>query len=134
MKRHTYRVQIAYDGAAFAAFAPVPGERTVWSTLRSALQAVAPGFGRMAAGGRTDRGVSATGQVISFISRDPVECAAIARAMTSSVPCDWRGGRDQPCPLHALRHHDVLAAWARVKAKGHADAVHAKLKELRAAA
>jgi tRNA pseudouridine38-40 synthase len=86
MKRFTYRVQIAYDGTAFAAFAPVPGERTVWSALRAALIAVAPGFGHLASGGRTDRGASATGQVISFISRDLVELDRIAQAIDEAVP------------------------------------------------
>lgn len=86
MQRSTYRLEIAYEGAAFASFAPVPGERTVWGVLRAALVKVAPGFGKLAAAGRTDRGVSATGQVVSFISRDPVDCAAIARAVDEAAP------------------------------------------------
>ncbi|MCK6547902.1 hypothetical protein L6R52_18770 [Myxococcota bacterium] len=86
MKRCTYRVELAYDGTAFAGFAHVPGERTVWSTLRAALGPVAPGFAKLAAAGRTDRGVSATGQVISFISRDPVDVDVIRRAIDDAPP------------------------------------------------
>lgn len=86
MMRHTYRVVIAYDGTAFAGFAPVPGERTVWSTLRTALIGVAPGFGKLAAAGRTDRGVSAVGQIISFIAQDPVPLDAVVRAIDDAAP------------------------------------------------
>jgi tRNA pseudouridine38-40 synthase len=86
VKRHTYAVTIAYDGRAFASFAPVPGQRTVWSVVREALISVAPGFGRLASAGRTDRGVSATAQVFSFIARDPVECEVIAAAIDRAAP------------------------------------------------
>lgn len=86
MRRCTYRVVVAYDGAAFAGFAPTPGELTVWSAVREALIRVAPGFGKLAAAGRTDRGVSATGQVMSFISRDPVDPEVITRAIDEAVP------------------------------------------------
>lgn len=86
MKRHTYRAVIAYDGTAFAGFAAVPGERTVWSTVREALIGAVPSFGKMAAAGRTDRGVSAIGQVISFISQDDVPLDRIARALDEAAP------------------------------------------------
>ncbi|MBI2373417.1 MAG: tRNA pseudouridine synthase A [Deltaproteobacteria bacterium] len=86
MKRHTYRARIAYDGTAFASFAHVPGELTVWSALRSALVSLGGGFGHLAAGGRTDRGVSATGQVISFIYRDFVPPDEICGAIDSVAP------------------------------------------------
>ena len=86
MKRATYRAVIAYDGTAFAGFAHVPGERTVWSTLRGALVRVVPGFNKLAAAGRTDKGVSAIGQVISFIGSEPVEPARIAQALDEAAP------------------------------------------------
>ncbi|MBI4814807.1 MAG: tRNA pseudouridine synthase A [Deltaproteobacteria bacterium] len=86
MKRHTYRVELAYDGAAFAGFSPVPNERTVASTFHGALCRLAPGFAKLAAGGRTDRGVSATGQVVSFIYRDPVDTEAIRSAIDAAAP------------------------------------------------
>ncbi len=86
MKRHTYRAVIAYDGTAFAGFAAVPGEVTVWSTVRSALIGAVPSFGKLAAAGRTDRGVSAIGQVISFVSQEDVPLDRIARAIDEAAP------------------------------------------------
>lgn len=86
MKRYTYRLEVAYDGTVFAGFTPVPGERTVWSALRDALVPVVPAFGRMAAAGRTDRGVSALGQVVSFISHEKVEPEVIMRAVDDAAP------------------------------------------------
>jgi tRNA pseudouridine38-40 synthase len=79
--RFTYRVELAYDGAAFAAFAVVPGQRTVWSAVRDALVPIVPDLSRLAAAGRTDKGVSAIGQVFSFVARQPIDCAVIARAL-----------------------------------------------------
>jgi len=86
MSRHTYRAVIAYDGTQFAGFAHVPGERTVWSVLQSALTSVVPGLGKLAAAGRTDRGVSAIGQVLSFHASEPVSVDAISRALHEAAP------------------------------------------------
>lgn len=61
-----HRVVLAYDGPAFAGYARQPERDTVEAALREALEPVAPGLRRMAVAGRTDRGVSAVGQVVSF--------------------------------------------------------------------
>jgi tRNA pseudouridine38-40 synthase len=86
LKRHTYRVQVAYDGNAFKSFAPVPGEKTVWSTIREALISVVPGFGKLASAGRTDKSVHATGQIVSFIARDKVDPDIVFRALDEAAP------------------------------------------------
>jgi tRNA pseudouridine38-40 synthase len=81
-----HAVVIAYDGAAFSGYARQPGRDTVEARLRDALEAVAPGLRRMAVGGRTDRGVSAFRQVVSFRSDHPVAPDAIAGAVEESAP------------------------------------------------
>lgn len=86
MKRFTYRVQVAYDGAAFKSFAHVPGEFTVWTTVREALIKVVPGFSKLAAAGRTDKNVHAVGQIFSFIARDSVEIDTIYDALDRAAP------------------------------------------------
>lgn len=86
MKRCTYRLEVAYDGTRFASFAPVPGELSVWTTVRDALISVVPGFSKLAAAGRTDKNVSAVGQIFSFISRDPVELEKIRTAIDEAAP------------------------------------------------
>ena len=86
MKRHTYRAEIAYDGSAFAGFCRQPGLRTVESTLVEALQPFIPELRGVAVGGRTDRGVDAAAQVISFWSRPALELVALHEAIGGVAP------------------------------------------------
>ena len=84
--RYTYRAVIAYDGAAFRGFACQPGLTTVEGTLRRALGPMFDPLGPISVGGRTDRGVHATGQVISFYGRRAVPTATLAEAIDAVVP------------------------------------------------
>ena len=58
------RLTLEYDGTGFRGWARQPGERTVETVVREALDAVYLGWDGLAAG-RTDTGVHATGQVAS---------------------------------------------------------------------
>lgn len=57
---------IAYDGAPFAGFANQPGQDTVQGRLESALKTVLRREVATTGAGRTDAGVHARGQVVSF--------------------------------------------------------------------
>ncbi len=59
---------VEYDGAAFSGFQFQSNAATVQQALEAALSRVAAAPVRIAAAGRTDAGVHATGQVISFTS------------------------------------------------------------------
>lgn len=62
----TVALKVAYDGAPFSGFARQPGQSTVQGALESALATL---FSREVAttcAGRTDAGVHAVGQVVSF--------------------------------------------------------------------
>lgn len=71
-----YRMVVAYDGSPFRGFAPNAGVRTVGGELCVALEKVIGGSVDLAVAGRTDAGVHARGQVVSFDARrgviDPV--------------------------------------------------------------
>jgi tRNA pseudouridine38-40 synthase len=86
MNRTTYRVELAYDGTAFAGFARQPDAETVESVLRLALRPVVPALSPLSPGGRTDRGVHATGQVVSFFSRERCPLGPIADAIDAARP------------------------------------------------
>jgi tRNA pseudouridine38-40 synthase len=58
------RVDLAYDGSAFAGFARQPDQRTVQGTLEGALSRLLGQDVTTTVAGRTDRGVHALGQVI----------------------------------------------------------------------
>jgi len=60
------RMTVAYDGTRFRGFAPNPGVRTVGGALGEALAKVLPHPVAITCAGRTDAGVHAWGQVISF--------------------------------------------------------------------
>ncbi len=82
--RRTFKVTLAYDGAAFFGFARQPDRVTVEGVLRAALAPIEASG--LAVAGRTDRGVSATGQVISFHTRAPVTVASIRDAIDRAAP------------------------------------------------
>lgn len=63
---HTLAMLVAYDGLPFAGFAAQPGQATVQSTLEAALEIAVRRKVRLAVAGRTDSGVHAMGQVVSF--------------------------------------------------------------------
>jgi tRNA pseudouridine38-40 synthase len=57
---------VAYDGSPFAGWAIQPGERTVQSEVSAALATVLREPVTLTVAGRTDRGVHALGQVVSY--------------------------------------------------------------------
>jgi tRNA pseudouridine38-40 synthase len=86
MKRANFRLDLAYDGSAFAGFQQQTGLRTVESTIVQAVQPLVPSLRGLAVAGRTDRGVHATGQVASFWTQlcpDPDE---IRERIDSAAP------------------------------------------------
>jgi len=84
--RFTYRAIVAYDGSRYCGFSLQPGERTVESVLLAALQPIVPELPRIACGGRTDRGVHATAQALSFYAREALACDTIASALDAADP------------------------------------------------
>lgn len=65
------RLLIAYDGTDFRGLAPNPGVRTVVGELERVLEPLLGYVPDIVMSGRTDAGVHATGQVLSFVSPDP---------------------------------------------------------------
>lgn len=60
------RAVVAYDGTDFAGFQIQRGRETVQGVLQAAIERISQQPVRLVAGGRTDAGVHAVGQVISF--------------------------------------------------------------------
>jgi tRNA pseudouridine(38-40) synthase len=86
VKRRTFRIGLAYDGAAFAGFQKQPGIQTVEGTLIEALRPILPSLKGLAVGGRTDRGVHATGQVASFWTLRPLDPGEVAARISAAMP------------------------------------------------
>lgn len=78
-------VALAYDGAAFSGFARQPGLRTVQGAIESALSTALRVPIEVVGAGRTDTGVHALGQVVSFPWADGVDAQALARSLNALV-------------------------------------------------
>jgi tRNA pseudouridine38-40 synthase len=94
----TVRLVVAYDGTGFHGMAPNQGVRTVAGVLTEALERVLRHPVALSVAGRTDKGVHAQGQVVSFtttVERDPV---ALVRAVNALC-----------APAVVVRHAAVVA-------------------------
>lgn len=77
----TYRIDLSYDGSGFHGYARQRDVRTVQGELEAALARVL-GPTATEVAGRTDAGVHARQQVVSFSTDSPVECDRLARSLT----------------------------------------------------
>jgi tRNA pseudouridine38-40 synthase len=78
------RLTLAYDGTGFHGWARQPGVRTIEGELSEALARMLPEAPGLSVAGRTDAGVHATGQVVSFHApggTDPRRLQAAINAM-----------------------------------------------------
>ena len=66
MSKPHSKLVLEYDGGPFAGWAAQPGKRTVSGELRAALATVLREPVELTVAGRTDRGVHALGQVVSY--------------------------------------------------------------------
>lgn len=80
---------VAYDGTHFFGYQVQPEKRTVQSEIEAALKKLHKGRPvRIAASGRTDRGVHAYGQVFHFTSDLQIPEENWAKALNSLLPQD----------------------------------------------
>ena len=79
---------VEYDGAGFAGWAVQPGLRTVEGVLSEALFTVLRQPVKMGVAGRTDAGVHASGQVVSFGAETDLRPALISYKATAVLPKD----------------------------------------------
>lgn len=84
----TLRLTLAYDGTDFVGFGLQRQGRTVQGELEAALAATLEEPVRVTPGGRTDSGVHARGQVISFHTTSRLPAEAIQRALNARLPED----------------------------------------------
>jgi tRNA pseudouridine38-40 synthase len=107
----TIRMTIAYDGTDFAGFQIQPGERTIQETLENAIAAVTGERSRVEGAGRTDSGVHARGQVVSFRTASVLDPSTLGRAVDATLPDD----------VAVLDVRDALPGFhARFSARGRA--------------
>lgn len=84
----TYRLVVEYDGTDFHGFQVQPQLRTVGGVLEGALCSLFHTEIGIAAAGRTDAGVHATSQVVSFKTRKEFPVGRLPLALNASLPPD----------------------------------------------
>ncbi len=94
------RLTLAYDGTGFHGWAKQREQRTVEGVLQTALQRLLRDVPKLSVAGRTDAGVHARGQVVSFRAADVVDVCRL------------------PPGLNALLAPEVVVTEARVVPHG----------------
>ncbi len=85
MERRFYGMRLWYDGARFRGFPRQPGLPTVEEALQEALRRAGV-RAHLFAAARTDAGVHALSQVVSFAIRAALEPEALRRALNAALP------------------------------------------------
>jgi tRNA pseudouridine38-40 synthase len=81
----TIRIDLAYDGTNFHGYARNPGVRTVQGALEDALSQVLGRPVETSVAGRTDAGVHARHQVVSFAAAEAIDLDKLARSLASMI-------------------------------------------------
>ena len=84
----TYRLVVEYDGSAFHGLQYQPELRTVAGALEDALSRIFHAPVKIGAAGRTDTGVHATGQVVSFHAERAFPIERLTLAVNGNTPPD----------------------------------------------
>ena len=79
------RLLVAYDGRGYHGFAAQPGVETVGGALIGAIERYLRHTIDLTCAGRTDSGVHAWGQVVSFDARADAEPASLQRALNRTL-------------------------------------------------
>ena len=87
---------VEYDGTAYGGSQYQKNSATIQGELEKALKKLTGERTRLALAGRTDAGVHAEGQVVSFRTRAPYEAEVFVRALNAHLPRDIvvRSARD----------------------------------------
>ena len=89
-ERSPLRLTVEYDGTAFCGFQWQPDVRTVTGVMEAALSVLFGGPVKIAGAGRTDAGVHATGQVVSFLPARDFPWDRFLIAINTLLPADLR--------------------------------------------
>lgn len=97
------RLVVEYDGTDYFGFQRIPGRKTIQGEIEWALTRITEEPVIIAGAGRTDAGVHALGQVVSFQSRGKIPIERIAIALNSVLPNDIviRSAEEMPEEFHA---------------------------------
>lgn len=99
----TLRLTLAYDGTNYRGWQIQPNGVSLQAVLERALQKYTGETIKVAASGRTDAGVHAVGQVVSFRTSLPAPCEGFLHGLQNRLPDDMmiRKVEEAPADFHA---------------------------------
>jgi tRNA pseudouridine38-40 synthase len=114
---HCIKLTLAYDGTAYAGWQIQPDRSTVQGVLEAAIERITGQAARTLASGRTDAGVHALGQVVSFRTDCKLAPDVLVRALNAKLPRDI-------AVLDAARADDDFHPIRDAKRKRYRYAIH----------
>ena len=109
------KLVLAYEGTGFHGFARQPGQRTVEGVLLDALERILVRRPRLSVAGRTDAGVHAEGQVVSFeATTDP---GGLQRALNGMLGPEIAVRRAGRAPAGFDARHSATARSYRYRVR-----------------
>ena len=81
-------LRVAYDGTAFAGFAPQPGQRTVYGVLLDAVRSLDPSVAALRGASRTDAGVHARDQAVALDPARAIPAKGWVLGLNAALPPD----------------------------------------------
>lgn len=86
--RRTLKLTVSYDGTRYSGWQRQPGRLTVQGQLERALERITREKIDVIGSGRTDAGVHALGQVVSFQTESALDAGTFQRALNGYLPHD----------------------------------------------
>ncbi len=104
----TIKLTLAYDGTDFAGWQRQTDRRTVQETVEAAIEKITGEHVSVLASGRTDAGVHALGQVVSFRTSSLLPVDVLRRALNAELPRSMAvlDVAEAPAGFHAT--HDAV--------------------------
>ena len=100
-----FKLVVAYNGGAYLGWQIQAAGRTIQAEIEQALAKITQESIRVTASGRTDSGVHALGQVVSFVSATRLTPEELQKALNGTLPPDIRilEAEYAPDDFHAVR-------------------------------
>jgi tRNA pseudouridine38-40 synthase len=109
------KVTVSYDGAEFYGWQVQPDAPTVQGTLASAIGRITGEKVLPQGSGRTDAGVHALAQVMTFVTQSSVPTANFVKAMNDILPASVRVLEVEEAPPHFHARHSARAKTYRYR-------------------
>lgn len=109
------KVTLSYDGADFSGWQVQPGAATVQGTLASAIGRVTGEKVLPQGSGRTDAGVHALAQVVTFVTESSVPTGNFVKALNDGLPASVRVLEIEEAPPDFHARHSARAKTYRYR-------------------